>query len=57
MLIQEGHPVAYFSEKLSQGKLNYSTYDKELYAMVRVLDHWLNYLRPQPFVCILIMNT
>ncbi|XP_057522562.1 uncharacterized protein LOC130802564 [Amaranthus tricolor] len=50
VLIQEGRPIAYFSEKLSQGKLNYSTYDKEFYAMVRALDHWSHYLRPQPFI-------
>ena len=50
VLIQEGRPIAYFSEKLSQGELNYSTYDKEFYAMVRALDHWSHYLRPQPFI-------
>ncbi|XP_021759479.1 uncharacterized protein LOC110724369 [Chenopodium quinoa] len=50
VLIQEKKPIAYFSEKLSQGKLNYSTYDKEFYAMVRALDHWSHYLRPQPFI-------
>jgi hypothetical protein len=31
-LLQEGKLVAYFSEKLSGVSLNYSTYDKELYA-------------------------
>ena len=46
VLIQEGRLVAYFSEKLSQGKLNYSTYDKEFYVMVRTLDHWSYYLTP-----------
>ena len=35
VLLQEGKPVAYFSEKLSGPSLNYSTYDKELYALVR----------------------
>jgi hypothetical protein len=30
VLLQEGKPVAYFSEKLSGASLNYSTYDKEL---------------------------
>ena len=44
VLIQEGKPVAYFSEKLSGLSLNYSTYDKELYALVRVLETWQHYL-------------
>ena len=29
-LMQEGHPIAYFSEKLNGVVINYSTYDKEL---------------------------
>jgi hypothetical protein len=40
ILLQEGKPVAYFSEKLSGPSLNYSTYDKELYALLRVLETW-----------------
>jgi hypothetical protein len=38
VLLQEGKPVAYFSEKLSGHILNYSTYDKELYALVRTFE-------------------
>ena len=38
VLIQDGKHVAYFSEKLSGPNLNYSTYDKELYALVRTLE-------------------
>ena len=38
VLPQEGKPVAYFSEKLSGPALNYSTYDKKLYALVRTLE-------------------
>ena len=34
-VLKEGHPIAYFSEKLKGSHLNYSTYDKELYALVR----------------------
>jgi hypothetical protein len=34
VLIQEGKPIAYFSEKLNGPHLNYSVYDKELYALV-----------------------
>ncbi|XP_042444041.1 uncharacterized protein LOC122029161 [Zingiber officinale] len=33
-------PIAYFSEKLNGAALNYSTYDKELYALVRALETW-----------------
>jgi hypothetical protein len=37
VLMQGGKPVAYFSEKLNGPVLNYSTYDKELYALIRSL--------------------
>jgi hypothetical protein len=40
VLLQEGKPIAYFSEKLSEPFVNYSTYDKELYALVCVLETW-----------------
>ena len=38
VLMQDGKPVAYFSEKLSGHVINYSMYDKELYALVRTLE-------------------
>uniref|UniRef100_A0A2P2IZI9 Reverse transcriptase domain-containing protein n=1 Tax=Rhizophora mucronata TaxID=61149 RepID=A0A2P2IZI9_RHIMU len=38
VLMQERRPIAYFSEKLSGVSLNYPTYDKEMYALVRVLE-------------------
>ena len=38
VLMQERRPIAYFSEKLSGQTLNYSVYDKELYALVRSLE-------------------
>jgi hypothetical protein len=50
VLLQEGKPVTYFSEKLSEPFLNYSTYDKELYALVCVLETWQHYLWPKEFV-------
>ncbi|CAJ2636512.1 unnamed protein product [Trifolium pratense] len=50
VLMQEGHPIAYFSEKLKGAALNYSTYDKELYALVRALQTWQHYLLPKEFV-------
>jgi hypothetical protein len=38
VLLQERKHVAYFSEKVSCPILNYSTYDKELYALVWCLE-------------------
>lgn len=50
VLMQEGHPIAYFSEKLKGTSLNYSIYDKELYALFRALQTWQHYLFPKEFV-------
>ncbi|XP_073121534.1 uncharacterized protein [Henckelia pumila] len=50
ILMQGGKPVAYFSEKLSGASLNYPTYDKEFYELVRVLETWQHYSRPKEFV-------
>jgi len=50
VLMQEKRPIAYFSEKLHGAALNYSTYDKEMYALVRALETWQHYLWPKEFV-------
>ena len=50
MLLQGGHSIAYFSEKLHGATLNYPTYDKELYALVRALKTWEHYLVSKQFV-------
>nr|KYP60032.1 Retrovirus-related Pol polyprotein from transposon 297 family [Cajanus cajan] len=50
ILLQGGHPITYFSEKLKGVSLNYPTYDKELYALVRALQTWEHYLVPKEFV-------
>ena len=50
VLLQEGHPIAYFSEKLKGSHINYSIYDKELYALVRTLQTWQHYLLSKEFV-------
>ena len=39
VLSQEGHPIAFFSEKLNDAKLKYSTYDKEFYVIVQTLRY------------------
>jgi len=50
ILLQEDHPIAYFSEKLKGSHLNYSTYDKDFYALVRALQNWQHYLFPKEYV-------
>lgn len=39
VLNQEGHPVAYFSEKLNEARQKYSAYNKEFYAVVQALRY------------------
>ncbi|KAG7564179.1 Reverse transcriptase domain [Arabidopsis suecica] len=50
VLMQDHKPIAFFSEKLGGATLNYPTYDKELYALVRALQTWQYYLWPKEFV-------
>jgi hypothetical protein len=38
ILMQDRRPITFFSEKLSGAVLNYPTYNKELYALVRALE-------------------
>ena len=50
MLLQGGHLIAYFSEKINGAPLDYPTYDKELDALVRTLQTWEHYLVSKEFV-------
>jgi hypothetical protein len=50
VLSQEDRLVAYFSEKLDEEKMKYSTYDKEFYAIKQELKKWRHYLIPKEFV-------
>jgi len=49
VLIQEGKPLAYFSEKLSESRRKYST-DKEFFAIIWGLEHWTHYLIANKFI-------
>ena len=51
VLSQGGKPIAYFSEKLSGSRLNFSTYDLEFYAIIQALKHWRHYLIHKELVC------
>jgi hypothetical protein len=50
VLSQDNRLIAYFSEKLNEAKIKYSTYDKELYVVIQALKKWRHYLVPKEFV-------
>lgn len=50
VLSQEGKPVAFYSEKLSNARKKWSTYELELYAVVQALQNWRHYLIQKEFV-------
>ncbi|KAJ9554084.1 hypothetical protein OSB04_018129 [Centaurea solstitialis] len=50
VLSQEKRPVAFFSEKLSEARQKWSTYDQEFYAVFRALKQWEHYLVQKEFV-------
>lgn len=50
VLSQPNHPIAYFSEKLSPSRQNWSTYEQELYFLVRDLKQWEHYLINKEFI-------
>ncbi|KAA3487865.1 Transposon Ty3-I Gag-Pol polyprotein [Gossypium australe] len=38
VLTQNGYPIAYLSEKLNGATLNYLTFDKEMYTLIRLYE-------------------
>ena len=44
VLTQQGHPVAYHSETLSEIVRKYPTYDKEMYSIVQASRQWKHYI-------------
>jgi Reverse transcriptase (RNA-dependent DNA polymerase)/RNase H-like domain found in reverse transcriptase/Integrase zinc binding domain/Chromo (CHRromatin Organisation MOdifier) domain/gag-polyprotein putative aspartyl protease len=49
VLLQDGHPVAYESHKLSSAEKNYSTGEQEMLAVIRALTVWRVYLEGPQF--------
>jgi hypothetical protein len=49
ILSQDNRHVSYFSEKMNDTKRNYSTYDKDFYAIIQSLNKWRHYLVPKEF--------
>ncbi|VFR02721.1 unnamed protein product [Cuscuta campestris] len=50
VLLQRGHPLAFFSKKLGPRRRSASTYHKELYAIVESVQKWRQYLLGREFV-------
>jgi hypothetical protein len=50
VLSQDNRSIEYFSEKLNEVKVKYSTYDKEFYDIIQALKKWRHYLIPKDFV-------
>lgn len=50
VLSQDNRLIAFFSEKLSESRQKYTTYEKEFYAIVRALEHWRHYLISNEFI-------
>ncbi|VFR02248.1 unnamed protein product [Cuscuta campestris] len=50
VLLQHGHPIAFFSKKLGPRRRTASTYHKELYAIVEAVQKWRQYLLGREFV-------
>lgn len=50
ILSQEGHPLTFFSEKLSEARQKWSTFEQELYIVFNTLQQWEPYLIQMEFV-------
>ena len=50
VLSQEGHPLAFFSKKLSLRMSQASTYVRELYAITQAVARWRHYLLGKRFI-------
>ena len=50
ILSQEGHPLAFYSKKLSEPRKKWTTYELEFYAVVRALHTWEHYLIQMEFM-------
>ena len=53
VLSQGGHPVEFSSDKLSIFRQSWSTYEQELYALVRTLKQWEHYLLSKEFILLI----
>lgn len=50
VLSQDGRPLEFFSEKFNEARQCWTTYEQELFAIIRALHHWEHYLIQKEFV-------
>ena len=50
ILIQQGQPIAFFSQALKGSSLALSTYEKEMLSIVKAIQKWRPYLLGRPFI-------
>lgn len=50
VLLQDKHPIAYFSKAFGSKHLLLATYEKELMAIVAAIQRWKGYLMNKPFI-------
>jgi hypothetical protein len=52
VLVQDGHPLAYFSKALGVRNQRLSSYEKEFLAVMMAVDKWRAYLQRGPFTIV-----
>ncbi|XP_071680988.1 uncharacterized protein [Lolium perenne] len=52
VLVQDAHPIAYFSKALGVKNQQLSTYEKEFLAVMMAVDKWRAYLQRGPFTIV-----
>lgn len=50
VLMQDGYPIAFLSQALKERQLAWSTYKKEMYAIILVVAKWRSYLLGNKFL-------
>lgn len=50
ILMQDGHPLAFFSKALGPRNQGLSAYEKEFMAVLMAVDHWRPYLQTGEFI-------